>query len=83
MLLKLSARDRVSGRFGSEKWILGEILLLFAPGHTSKLILTGSGGSLEVGVGFSTAQSAESAGSLSRSFKDYQSGQWFSAHWTR
>ena len=27
VLLKLSARDRVPGRFRSEKWILGEILL--------------------------------------------------------
>ena len=55
VILKLSARDRVSERSGPEKWILGEILLLFAPGHTLKLILTASGGRLEVGVAFSTS----------------------------
>ena len=55
VLLTLSARGRVSRRFRSEKWILGEILLLFAPGHTPKLILTASGGPLEVGVAFSTS----------------------------
>ena len=59
VFFKLSGRDRVSGRSGPEKWILGEILLLFAPGHSPKLILTASGGPLEVGVAFSTAQSAE------------------------
>ena len=66
VFLKLSARDRVSGRFGPGKWILGEILLLFAPGHTPKLILTASGGRLEVGVAFSTAQSAESVATVGR-----------------
>ena len=59
VILKMSARDRVSGRFRHEKWILGEILLLFPPGHTPKLILTASVGPLEVGVAFSTAQGAE------------------------
>ena len=77
VLFKLSGRHRDSGRSRPEKWILGEILLLFAPGHTSKLILAASGGRLEVGVAFSTAQSAESVGSLSRTFKNYQCRQWF------
>ena len=60
MFLKLSDRGRVSDRFRSEKWIPGKILLLFAPGHTPKLILTASEGPLEVGVAFSTAQGAGS-----------------------
>ena len=64
VILELSGRDRVRGRSGSEKWILGEILLLFAPGHTPKLILTASGGPLEVGVAFSAAQGAGSVGRL-------------------
>ena len=50
VLLELSERDRVSGRSGPEKWILGKILLLFAPGHTPKLILTASGASREAGT---------------------------------
>ena len=52
VLLELSARGRVCGHSGPEKWILGEILLLFAPRHTPKLILTASGGPLEAGVAF-------------------------------
>ena len=52
VFLELSERDRVSGRPGPEKWILGEILLLFAPRDTPKLILAASGGPLEVGVAF-------------------------------
>ena len=66
VLFKLSGRDRVSGLSRPEKWILGEILLLFAPGHTPKLILTASAGTLEVGVAFSALQSVESVGRLSR-----------------
>ena len=52
VILELSSRDRVCGRSGPEKLILGEILLLFAPRHTPKLILTASGGPLEVEVAF-------------------------------
>ena len=52
VILEMSGRDRVRGRSGPEKWILGEILLLFAPRHTPKLILTASGGPVEVGVAF-------------------------------
>ena len=80
MIFKLIGRHRISGRSRPEKWILGEILLLFAPGHTPKLILTASGGSLEVGVAFSTDHRTESVRYATLSIKDYHSGQWFSAH---
>ena len=52
VILELSTRSRVGGRSGPEKWILGKILLLSAPRHILKLILTASGGPLEVGVAF-------------------------------
>ena len=52
VILELSVRGRVCGRSAPEKWILGKILLLFAPRHTLKLILTALGGPLEAGVAF-------------------------------
>ena len=62
----IRAASRVSEHSSPEKLILGEVRLLFAPGNTSKVILTGLGGPLEVGVAFSTTNSTKTVVRLSR-----------------